>query len=81
MTASYNFWRSRDARKASVDRDGVASGNQFERVAVRGAHDGEVAMVEGGNARFAEPLRERRHARVGATERQTGVLIDQVGDS
>ena len=57
------------------------SGDEFERRAVGGAHDGEVSPVESRYTGLVEPLGDRHDAGVGAAEGQVDVGLDEVGDS
>jgi hypothetical protein len=58
----------------------LCSGKQFERVAVARPDDGEVSAVERDHHARVEALGQRDDGGVRASERQVGVLIDEVGD-
>jgi hypothetical protein len=52
---------------------------QLERLDVARADDGEVPAVECADVGLVEPLGQRDDRRVGAAERQIGVLLDELG--
>ena len=56
-------------------------GKEGERGGVGRADDGEVSVVEGGDALFAVSFGERDETGVGAAETQVGVLDDKVVDA
>lgn len=59
----------------------VGSGDEFERVAMRGPHDMEVTVVEGGDPLDAVSFGESDERGIGAAEAEICVALDELADA
>ena len=75
-------WRSLDVPSRRGPRgEAASSGNQLEGGGVVRTNDAEVPSIERRDRRDVETFREGDQARVGATEPEVGIGLDQLGDS